>query len=279
MSHLRISIVTPSFNQGSFIERTVRSVFGQNYPGLEYILMDGGSTDDTLALLKPYCDRFTHFRSGPDRGQADAVASGFEVSTGEIMSYLNSDDVLAPGALQFVNEFFQRHPRVDAIYSHRVAIDEADKVIWYWILPRHVTFLQSRWDFIPQETCFWRRSLFNKVGNIDRAFRFAMDYDLFVRFMNAGRFERVNRFLAAFRVHASSKTSTQLDTVGRQEIDSVRNKHGLYPGPRLRAIEEWFNNLPATFGRLHAEVGRSLPGAFPGTGYDYDELWGGWLKG
>ena len=191
----RISIVTPSFNQAEYITRTVRSVVLQRYPNLEYILMDGGSKDGTVEALAPYRQAFSHFRSEKDHGQAAAIADGLEMSTGDIMGYLNSDDMLAPGSLEFVSWFFSNHPEVDAIYSHRIAVDEADRALWYWVLPPHSNYLMSRWDYIPQETCFWRRSLWTKAGNVDRTFRFAMDYDFFVRCMQCGgKFRRVNRF-------------------------------------------------------------------------------------
>ena len=278
MKYARISVITPSFNQGEFIERTVRSVLCQRYPNLEYILMDGGSIDSTLQVLKAYRSRFAHFVSAPDGGQADAIAAGFERSTGEIMTYLNSDDVLATGTLHFVSEFFQKNRRIDFIYSHRVAIDEQDKVIWYWGLPRHVTYLMRRWDFIPQETCFWRRRLFEKAGNIDRTFTFAMDYDLFVRFMAIGRFCRVERILAAFRVHDSSKTSARLESVGRQEMKKVWQKHEIAWRSADPAIQQWFVEFPPEFGRIYATSKRFVPGGFPGIGYDFNEVWGGLLR-
>jgi len=241
-------------------------------------LMDGGSTDSTLQVLEAYRSQFAHFVSARDGGQADAIASGFERSTGEIMTYLNSDDVLVPGTLRFVSEFFQKNRKIDFIYSHRVAIDEHDKVIWYWVLPRHVTYLMRRWDFIPQETCFWRRRLFEKAGNIDRSFNFTMDYDLFVRFMAIGRFCRVNRILAAFRVHDSSKTSMRLETVGRKEMHKVWRKHGIPWRSADPGIQQWFVELPPKFGRIHAASKRFVPGSFPGIGYDFDEVWGGLLR-
>ena len=126
----RITIVTPSYNQGKYIERTVRSVLFQRYPNLDYILMDGGSTDDTVSRLARYKDQFSFFASEPDNGQADAIAKGFARSSGEIMAYLNSDDLLAPGALHFAAKFFEEHPDVDCIYSHRCTVDENDRVVW-----------------------------------------------------------------------------------------------------------------------------------------------------
>lgn len=274
----KISIITPSYNQGPFIGWTVRSVLLQRYPNLEYIVMDGGSTDETRAVLEPYADRFAYYVSERDKGQADAIRRGFERSTGEIMSYLNSDDMLAPDALHFVARYFAEHPRVDAIYSHRVAVDDNNKATWYWILPRHSNWYMTRWDLIPQETCFWRRSLFEKCGNIDPSFRFAMDYDLFVRFMQKGKMVRVNRFLGAFRKHDESKTSQLLETVGKAEIEQVWKRYGLSKTKldTLRAAR-FFNGVNRRGGKF-AYQRKHLPGAFPGIGYDYDKVWGGMLN-
>ena len=274
----KISIVTPSYNQGKFIERTVRSVLLQRYPELEYIVMDGGSTDDTLARLGPYQDQFSYLISEPDNGQADAIAKGFARSSGEIMAYLNSDDLLAPDTLHFVARFFRDNPKIDWIYSHRCTVDDDDRVIWYWILPPHQNFLMRRWDYIPQETCFWRRSLFERSGNIDRSYRFAMDYDLFVRFMNKGRGRRLNRFLGAFRDHSTSKTKQLLETVGAREMLRVRRKFGI----RAAITDGFFGLLLGNWvqyaGRYFAAAAHSLPGGFAGIGYDYNDVWGGLLR-
>jgi GT2 family glycosyltransferase/SAM-dependent methyltransferase len=278
MNWPRISIVTPSYNQGKYIERTVRSVLLQRYPNLDYILMDGGSTDDTVSRLAPYKDRFTFFSSEPDNGQADAIAKGFARSSGDIMAYLNSDDLLAPDALHFVANFFERNPAVDFVYSHRCTVDENDKVLWYWILPPHLNFFMKRWDFIPQETCFWRRSLFEKAGPIDPSYHFAMDYDLFVRFMNLGRMRRVNRFLAAFRQHSESKTTQLLGIMGRREMLRVRQKYGISRLPRDGFLGMLFGQHVSRAGGRFACAGSKLPGAFPGAGYDYNDLWGGTLR-
>ncbi|MBZ9965028.1 glycosyltransferase family 2 protein [Mesorhizobium sp. BR1-1-2] len=265
----RISIVTPSFNQGAFIERTVRSVIEQGYPALEYIVMDGGSTDDTLERLEPYRNRFAHFESRPDGGQSAAVADGFRHATGDLMAYLNSDDVLLPGTLSFVAQFFSRNSDVAFIYSHRCIIDANDRVVGHWILPRHSNYLMERWDFIPQETCFWRRTLFEEAGNLDPSFAFAMDYDLFVRYMRRGRFKRVDRFLAAFRVHENAKTTRHMATIGKQEIAKVRSKYGLQivPGGG-KALSLLVRLQSGIYNRLRRRVG-GLP---PGKGFSLDTV-------
>lgn len=270
----KISIVTPSYNQGQYIEWTIRSVVLQRYPNLEYVVMDGGSSDGTLPILKWYQRHLSYWVSEKDGGQSDAVRRGFERSSGDIMAYLNSDDVLAPGALNFVADFFERNPKIDAVYSHRCIIDEQNNVLGYWILPPHSNLLMERWDLIPQETCFWRRRLFERAGNLDSSFRFALDYDLFVRYMRAGKFRRVPRFLSAFRMHKESKTVSQLMTVGQAEISRVHQKHGIRFPKGGRLIGTAFQLSVQLRSARFARQGGLISGCLPGTGYNYDEIWG-----
>jgi hypothetical protein len=273
----KISIVTPSYQQGRFLEWTMRSVLEQDYSNLEYVVMDGGSTDGTREILSRYQDRLTYCESAPDQGQADAVVRGFRHTSGEIMAYLNSDDLLAPGALDFVARYFAQHPEIDALYSHRVFIDEQNIVTRHWILPPHRNWMMERWDYIPQETCFWRRRIYDQVGGIDRSFHFALDYDLFVRFMQQGRMERVDRFLGAFREHPSSKTTLQegahpeVERVQRERGIDVKDWHRI---PQLAQFE-----LLDLRSRRFAARGTVLPGALAGIGYDYDLVWDGRLNG
>jgi len=273
----KISIVTPSYQQGPFLEWTIRSVLEQGYPNLEYVVMDGGSTDETGEILARYKDRLAYCESAPDKGQADAVVRGFEHTSGEIMAYLNSDDLLAPGALHFAARFLTEHPEVDAVYSHRVFIDEQNRVTRYWILPPHHTWMMQRWDYIPQETCFWRRRTYEKVGGINRDFQFALDYDLFVRFMKHGRMERANRFLGAFREHSSSKTSLQQGP--HPEVAKVYETHGIRIADWHRLPQLAQYELLDVRSRKFAASGKILPGALAGIGYDYNLVWGGRLTG
>ncbi|MEK6704115.1 MAG: glycosyltransferase family 2 protein [Planctomycetota bacterium] len=278
MTNPRISIVTPSFNQGVYIERTIRSVLLQEYDNLEYAVCDGGSTDATMEVVDRYRDQLAWVRSGPDAGQSDAIARGLSQSTGEIMGWLNSDDLLAPGALDAVVEAFERYPRVDVLYSHRVAVDADDRVLYYWILPPHSNYLMARWDLIPQETCFWRRRVWEAVGGVDPSYHFAMDYDLFTRFMTHGRFKRLDRFLGAFRIHPSSKTSSQLQTVGAQEADRVRNARGLRFGAWSAPLSRMFCRMVSVHGEDFANSKGTKPGCLAGIGYDYNDVWNGRLK-
>ncbi|ELW8960757.1 glycosyltransferase [Yersinia enterocolitica] len=219
-----ISIVTPSYNQGVFIERTITSILEQQYPKLEYYVQDGGSTDSTIEILKQYQTRLSGWTSEPDSGQSEAINRGLSKTSGEIMAWLNSDDLLLPGALHIVADYFNRHPDIDVVYGNRLLINENDKEIGRWILPGHSNDVLSWTDYVPQETLFWRRSIWEKAGGkIDESFRFAMDWDLLVRFRDVGaRFGHIDQFLGAFRIHASQKTSSEINEVGHLEMDRIR---------------------------------------------------------
>jgi glycosyltransferase involved in cell wall biosynthesis len=222
----QISIVTPSYKQAGFIERTMKSVLDQNYPNLEYFVQDGGSQDGTGEILCSYSDRLTGWESRPDNGQSQAINLGFAKTSGEIMAWLNSDDILFPGSLAYVASYFNRHPEVDVVYGHRILIDEDDKQIGRWMLPRHEDEVLSWADYIPQETMFWRRRIWDKAGGeIDESFRFAMDWDLLIRFREAGaRFARLPRFLGGFRIHMQQKTSAEISGIGIQEMTRIRER-------------------------------------------------------
>lgn len=223
-----ISIVTPSYNQGAYLENTIRSVIDQEYPRLQYVVQDGGSKDSTVDVLAQYRDRLHHCEMRRDNGQSHAINLGVARTDGEIMAYLNSDDLLLPGSLHAVAKYFVDHPDVDVVYGHRVIIDEYGDELGRWVLPPHDTEALKWADYVPQETLFWRRRLWDKVGGIDESFRFAMDWDLLLRFQEAGaKFRRLPRFLGAFRVHDSSKTMTVVNSHGMEEMTKLRRRtHG-----------------------------------------------------
>lgn len=237
-----ISMVTPSFNQADFLPRTIESILQQQYPRLEYVVQDGGSRDGSVEVLEGYASRLTHWASAPDNGQAQAINLGFAGTSGEIMGWLNSDDVLLPGALNYVASYFAAHPEIDVVYGSRVIIDAHDQEIGRWLLPNHDDELLQWVDYVPQETLFWRREIWERSGaQIDESFRFAMDWDLLLRFQSAGaKFACLPRFLGAFRVTDSTKTTQLLATIGRQEMERLRLRHlGFIPThddirPRLR---------------------------------------------
>jgi glycosyltransferase involved in cell wall biosynthesis len=222
----RISVVTPSLNQGEFLERTLRSVLDQRHPALEYVVQDGGSTDASPAILQRWGDRLAGWDSRPDAGQSAAINAGFRRTTGEIMLYLNSDDVLFPGALPFVSDYFAAHPEVDVVYSHALLIDRDDRQVAAMTVPRHSDRALRWYNFVPQPTCAWRRRVWEVAGSgLDESLHYSMDWDLWNRFLDVGaRFARLPTFLAGFRVHPAQKTQ-QKWMVGRDEGNLVRRRH------------------------------------------------------
>lgn len=222
----KISIVTPSFGQGVFIERTLTSVLEQDYPNLEYVVKDGGSTDSTVEILEKHSARLTGWTSKKDGGQSNAINLGFAECTGEIMGWLNSDDLLLPHTLHTVAHYFERHPDVDVVYGNRLLIDVHDQEIGRWIMPGHDNRALSFADYIPQETLFWRRRIWDKAGGqIDESFQFAMDWDLLVRFRDAGaNFAHIPQFLGAFRIHEAQKTLSWVADFGVKEMNRIRQR-------------------------------------------------------
>ena len=209
-----ISIVTPSYNQGDYLEETIRSVLEQDYPELEYIVMDGGSTDGSVEIIRKYAERIAHWKSEPDAGQSDALRRGFEIATGGFLAWINSDDSLEPGALKAVGEFFVSHPDVELVYGNMNFIDAGGRRLFtaYPVLDLRILLYENR--FIPQQAMFWRRGLYEKVGGIDPTLRFAMDFDLTLRFLREGaRVGKIDRILGNFRVHPEAKSSTIRDVM------------------------------------------------------------------
>lgn len=206
----------------------MRGVLDHPPAKLCYVVQDGGSSDGSVDIVRRHADRLHAWSSSPDRGQADAIARGFAKTTGgpdDIMAWINSDDFYLPGALPFVADWFARHPEVDAIYGHRILVDERSHEIGRWFLPNHDPAVLRLNDFVPQETLFWRRRIWDKVGGIDPSLKFAMDWDLLLRFQAAGaKIVRVPYFLACFRIHASQKTSAQMHSTGQAEIDRLRTR-------------------------------------------------------
>jgi Glycosyl transferase family 2 len=174
------AIVTPSYNQASFIGATVDSVLGQDYPALNFHVQDAKSSDDTVSTLKSRNGKFS-WSSAPDRGQAHGINLGFQSAQGEIMAYLNSDDMLLPGTLAYVARAFAADPALDIIYGHRICIDEGGMEIGRWLLPKHDREAIKWFNYIPQETMFWRRRVWDELGGLDETFRFAVDWDFILR--------------------------------------------------------------------------------------------------
>ena len=220
----RVGIVTPSYNHRKYLQATIESVLGQNYPNLFYHVQDGGSTDGSVELLKTFDGKIT-WRSERDSGQAQAINRGFDGIDSEIMAYLNSDDILMPGTVAYIANVFHERPEVDMVYGHRVFINGDGMEVGCAILPMHHKKTLLWADYVPQETLFWRRRVWDTVGPIDESFSFALDWDFILRAQTAGfKFVRLPRFLACFRVHDEQKTAAIYD-VGRMEMQRLRNRY------------------------------------------------------
>lgn len=203
-----ISIVTPSFNQARFLEATIRSVLEQDYSNIEYIIVDGGSTDGSVEIIQKYAKRLAWWVSEKDQGQTEALNKGFARATGEILAWINSDDTYEPGAVAAAVNYLAAHPETGLVYADTNFIDEQGRVIGRFPaaqtdLPR----LQRGYVHIPQQATFFRASLWKQVGPLDPSFYFAMDYDLWVRLARLTSFAYLpGQVWANFRLHASGKT-------------------------------------------------------------------------
>lgn len=219
----RIAMVTPSYNHAQYLGATIESIISQNYPNLTYHVQDGGSIDGTLDLLKNLGERIS-WTSAPDKGQSNAINLGFADADCEIMAYLNSDDMLLPGTLAYVANYFTSHPDVDVVYGHRVFIDREGLEVGRAVLPSHDGKALQYADYIPQETMFWRKRVWDRIGPIDESFHYAMDWDFIMRAQEAGfKFVRLPRFLACFRIHDAQKTASTY-AVGVREMSILRRR-------------------------------------------------------
>lgn len=224
---MKISIITPSFNQSKYLEQTILSVLNQNYLNLEYIIIDGGSADNSVEMIKKHEKHIAYWRSEKDRGQSDAINKGLKKATGEIVAWLNSDDLFLPKTLQTVNAIFQTNPDVDLIYGDVINFYEDNKKTDYH------TNQFNPYDFISrvsihQPAVFWRKKILNEIGYLDESLYYLMDYDLWMRIFFTYKTMKANKPLAEFRIHDTSKTSS--------------NPKGLYLEYR-KILSRFFNSL------------------------------------
>lgn len=223
----KISIITPSFNQGKYIEKTILSITSQNYPNLEYIIMDGGSSDNTLEIINKYREYITYWESKPDNGQSDAIKRGFEISTGDILAYINSDDFYLPGTFLKIADAFENNPSVKWITGNGIYVNENEVTIrknnYFPPLICPKTMLYGGNCFFQPAT-FWKRELYFSVGGIDQKINYSFDFDLFLKFLLIEKPLKLNYEVAAFRMHPTSKTST-ISHIGQNEHQDIRQKY------------------------------------------------------
>ena len=207
-----VSIVTPSYNQGKFLERTINSVLNQDYPNIEYILIDGQSKDESFEIIQKYACWLAYWQSLPDEGQTDAINQGFDKAKGDIYAWINSDDTYEPGAIRHAVEFLQNNPDVGMVYGNCNFINAEDKIIGQFNT-RQTDYKRLKRGFvhIPQQASFWRADLWKKVAPLDKSIYFAMDYDLWLRLAKISKLVYVPEIWANFRLHGDAKTISEDD--------------------------------------------------------------------
>jgi glycosyltransferase involved in cell wall biosynthesis len=242
----RVTIVTPSYNQAEFLEETLRSVLLQNYPNLEYIVMDGGSTDGSVDILRKYAQHLAYWTSEKDGGASDAIAKGFQRATGSILAYLNSDDPYMPGAIHAVVRAFEEQPPCDVVFGNTYWTDPKGNILAerrqtpFWA----ASYLYGGTD-MQQPSTFWKREVYVKAGGMDPDFLTAFDTDLFFRFIACeAKFRHLKRFLSCFRIHPESKSSTLIER-RTQELDKIRSAH------LQHAYHSYYGSLLRNLGRVH----------------------------
>jgi glycosyltransferase involved in cell wall biosynthesis len=223
-----VSIVTPSFHSGRFLEETIRSVLAQDYPRIEYLVMDGGSTDETLAILRRYEGRLRYV-SAPDHGQADAVNRGFGLTRGSIFAFLNADDTYLPGAVSTAVRAFAEAPEAGVVYGDAWHVGEDGRRISpYPVEPFRPERLPRR-CFICQPAAFLRRETFQAAGMLDSSLRFALDYDLWIRIARRFPMKKIDAFLATSRMHEENKTVRQMGAALRETLALLKRHYGYVP--------------------------------------------------
>jgi glycosyltransferase involved in cell wall biosynthesis len=241
MSLPRISVVTPSFNQGQFLEETILSVLGQNYPDLEYIIIDGGSTDSSVEIISRYADRIAFWESTPDRGQAHAINKGFARATGEIMCWINSDDYFFPDVFRRVVPFFE-DDRARLFYGGCKLFDAERN--WTVIRQSPDPFdreLYRGFAFFDQPSTFWNRRLWNEAGTLDESMHYSFDWEWFNRAAEHGEFKALPFLVSAYRFHRSHKTSGGDPRIRRREIREIVGRY---------ANQDWVNIYQAVDERI-----------------------------
>jgi glycosyltransferase involved in cell wall biosynthesis len=223
-----VSIVTPSFNQARFLPATLESVLNQTYPNIEYIVIDGGSTDGSVAVLEQYGDQLAYWVSEPDKGQTDAINKGFARANGEILAWLNSDDTYQPEAVAQAVTLLRQNPQLGLVYGEANFIDEHGNVIGRFPAAQ-TDYLRMRRGYvhIPQQAAFWRADLWRQVGPLDDSLYFAMDYDLWLRLAKISRVRYFpDRVWANFRLHGDSKTIAEDDRCWTEMVQIHRRDGG-----------------------------------------------------
>jgi glycosyltransferase involved in cell wall biosynthesis len=242
-----VTVVTPSFNQSQFIERTILSVLDQDYLNIEYIIIDGGSTDGSVEIIKKYENRVAIWKSEPDKGQTDAINKGFQLAHGQVLAWLNSDDTYNPGTVRDAVKFLKEHPDVGMVYGDANFINADDEVIGRFPAAQtDRTRLLQGYVHVPQQSSFFRYDIWKKVGPLDPDFFFAMDYDLWVRLSALAPLVYFpHQIWANFRLHDEGKTISADDRCWPEMLRVYRREGGSWFS--IIQMKYYFRRLMAPF--------------------------------
>jgi glycosyltransferase involved in cell wall biosynthesis len=206
MTFPKITVITPSFNQGEYLEATINSVLDQQYPDVEYMIIDGGSTDDSAAIIQQYSNHLAYWVSEKDKGQAHAINKGLLRASGEIITWINSDDQLLPGSLKRVAHIFNENPDVDLIHGKTILFGMTHTEIVRGMESSGKPYCYLAGMCFPQPSSFFTRRIVEKVGVLDEAFHYGMDYDFFLRIFLQGSFQETDEVFSKYLLHDNSKT-------------------------------------------------------------------------
>jgi glycosyltransferase involved in cell wall biosynthesis len=235
-----VSIVTPVFNGRRYLEQTIKSVLAQTYDNIEYIIIDGGSNDGSIDIIKKYGQQVDFWSSESDAGMYDAVNKGLKIASGEILAYLNSDDLYYSDTVEFAVDYFKKNAAAELIYGNCDFIDSYSNFLYNY---RYPTF---RWEFfisrhtssIPQQTTFWRRGIHHKIGYFDSGLKMCGDFDFYAKAGQCCRIEHTQRTLAKYRIHAASLTTMQA-TQNKKEVDVLHRRYQVFKGARRSFFRLW----------------------------------------
>lgn len=223
----KISIITVNYNKGNFIEDTIKSIINQKYKNLEYIIIDGASTDNSIEIIKKYDQNISYWVSEPDKGMTYALVKGFNLATGDVFAWLNSDDLFCDDTLDYIAKSYVKH-NWDFCYGDMEFIDEHNKYKRrIYSLPTTAKYYANGAISMPQPSCFWSKNVYKNVGGLDVDFKLRMDADLFTRIISKSNIKivRTNKVLSKFRIHDGQSHSWSTEDEYNREIDLVKNKY------------------------------------------------------
>jgi glycosyltransferase involved in cell wall biosynthesis len=251
MNYPKISIITPSYNQGQYIEETILSVIGQNYPNLEYIIIDGGSTDNSVEIIKKYEKYLTYWVSEPDTGQSDAINKGFNIASGDILGWLNSDDLYLPGTLLFVVQNLN-HQKEELLFGNAIHIVEqtpfaSGSPSTEWFHKLDISYI----DYITQPSSFWTKKAWEKAGNLRLNLHYALDWEWFIRaYRNGVQFIKKDKHLSVYRIHGEHKTSNG----GEKRQQEILDIYKQYQSEQIYKLCETMNTNATSITKVKQRI-------------------------